>query len=61
MTNHYVTVDIASEGYTARCTCGGFNKKYPSRNLACAFSHLHIAGINIDLLELVSAGKADHD
>lgn len=58
MIRHYVTIDYGpSNSFTARCTCGEFNKKYPSRDATFSFSHLHIAGMDVDLLELALAGK----
>ena len=58
MTEHYVTIELISSDFTAKCTCGSFNKKYPSRNAARSSSHLHVAGMDVDLLELALAGKA---
>jgi hypothetical protein len=57
---HYVTIDSTADGFPAKCTCGGFNKKCSTRSEARTHSYLHLAGIDADLLELASAGKADH-
>lgn len=57
VTTHYVTIESGDKAFTSKCICGSFNKKYPSRNMARAFAHLHIAGIDVDLLELAMAGK----
>lgn len=60
VTTHYITIDSTSKDFTVKCICGSFNKEYSSRDEAHAFAHLHIAGINVDLLELALAGKVGH-
>lgn len=59
---HYITIEPLVNGeYEVRCSAGDFKKKYPSRNKAFTTAHLHVAGIDVDLLDLASAGKDDHD
>jgi len=60
MIDHYVTIEFVNETFSVKCICGGFNKKYPSRDEARSKSHLHLAGVDVDLLELALAGKEDH-
>lgn len=60
MTEHYVTIESTPSGFTTSCTCGSFYKKYASRAAAHSFSHLHVAGIDVDRFELALAGKAGH-
>ena len=60
MTDHYVTIEFINEEFSAKCTCGGFKKQYASRNTARSKSYLHLAGVDVDALELASAGKEDH-
>lgn len=60
MIEHYVTIESTPSGFTASCICGSFYKKYASRSAAHSFSHLHVAGINVDLFELALAGKEGH-
>lgn len=61
MIRHYVTIDPSMTGeFVVKCSCSGLSKKYSVRNKAFAIAHLHIAGIDIDLIELALAGKEAH-
>ena len=58
---HYVIVDPLVDGaFAVKCSCGSLNKKCESSNTARRCGYMHLAGLNIDLFELASAGKADH-
>jgi hypothetical protein len=62
MTPHYVDIEFVAVagGYSAKCSCHGFSKKYPTRDLAVRMAHLHVAGLDVDLIELALAGKEAH-
>jgi len=60
MTAHYVDIELVLGQFNVTCSCGSFNKKYPTRGSARSFAHLHVAGLDTDLLELALAGKAGH-
>ena len=61
MIDHYVTIEFVNEEFSAKCACGSFNKRYSSRDEARSKSHLHLAGVDVDVLELALAGKVGHD
>jgi hypothetical protein len=59
---HYITITPLVDGeYQVTCSQHDLNKKHPSRNIAFLLGHLHVLKIGVDLLNLASAGKADHD
>ena len=58
---HDVTVEIVGAEFTVKCSQYDLDERYPSRWLAVCAGHLHLAGFDPALLELASAGKADHD
>ena len=60
MISHYVTIDTVAGEYPVKCSCGNLNKKFKSRDAAFSVAHMHIAGLDVDLIELALAGKADH-
>lgn len=60
MTSHYVDIYPEKGVFNVKCSCGSLKKKYATRSLARSFAHLHVAGIDVDLLELALAGKAGH-
>jgi len=58
---HNITIEPIDGMYVVKCSQGDLNKKYDTRGKAFSTAHLHLGGIDIDSLELASAGKADHD